>query len=82
VPDSLASLCIGLLLAITAFGLAWPLADFLVGRSLPAPLLDKLYAIMKEDAAIEEVLSLRATYSGPGRGDRRIESPSLAELEY
>jgi cation diffusion facilitator family transporter len=65
VPDSLASLFIGLLLAITAFGLARPLADFLVGRSLPAPLLEKLYAVVKEDAAIEEVLSLRATYSGP-----------------
>jgi len=65
VPDSIASLLIGLLLAITAFGLAWPLADFLVGRSLPAPLLEKLYTIIKEDAAIEEVLSLRATYSGP-----------------
>ena len=62
VPDSLASLFIGLLLAITAFGLARPLADFLVGRSLPALLLEKLY---KEDVAIEEVLSLRATYSGP-----------------
>jgi len=65
VPDSLASLFIGLLLAITAFGLARPLADFLVGRSLPALLLEKLYTIVKEDAAIEEVLSLRATYSGP-----------------
>jgi divalent metal cation (Fe/Co/Zn/Cd) transporter len=65
VPDSLASLFIGLLLAITAFGLARPLADFLVGRSLPAPQLEKLYTIIKEDAAIEEVLSLRATYSGP-----------------
>jgi cation diffusion facilitator family transporter len=31
VPDSLASLLIGLLLAVTAFGLARPLADFLVG---------------------------------------------------
>src|SRR5204863_2572485 len=65
VPDSLASLFIGLLLAATAFGLARPLADFLVGRSLPPPLLEKLYTIVKEDAAIEELLSLRATYSGP-----------------
>ena len=65
VPDSLASLFIGLLLTITAFGLARPLADFLVGRSLPAPQLEKLYTIIKEDAAIEEVLSLRATYSDP-----------------
>jgi len=65
VPDSLASLLIGLLLAVTAFGLARPLADFLVGRSLPAPLFEKLHAIVKEDAAIEQILSLRAIYTGP-----------------
>ena len=65
VPDSLASLLIGLLLAVTAFGLARPIADFLVGRSLPAPLLEKLYAIVKDDASIEQVLSLRAVYVGP-----------------
>jgi divalent metal cation (Fe/Co/Zn/Cd) transporter len=65
VPDSLASLLIGLLLAVTAFGLARPLADFLVGRSLPASLLEKLYAIVNEDPAIEQLFSLRATYSGP-----------------
>jgi divalent metal cation (Fe/Co/Zn/Cd) transporter len=65
VPDSLASLLIGLLLAVTAFGVARPFADFLVGRSLPAPLLEKLYAIVKDDVAIEQVLSLRAMYSGP-----------------
>jgi divalent metal cation (Fe/Co/Zn/Cd) transporter len=65
VPDSLASLFIGLLLAITAFGLARPLADFLVGRSIPAPLFEKLDAIVKEDPAIEQILSLRAVYTGP-----------------
>jgi cation diffusion facilitator family transporter len=65
VPDSLASLIIGLLLAATAFGLARPLADFLVGRSLPAFLFEKLYAMIKDDPAIEQLLSLRATYSGP-----------------
>ena len=64
-PDSLASLLIGLLLAVTAFGLARSLADFLVGRSLSAPLFEKLYAIVKDDAAIDQVLSLRAIYTGP-----------------
>ena len=53
------------MLALTAFGLARPLADFLVGRSLPAPLFEKLYKIVEEDPAIEQVLALRATYSGP-----------------
>ena len=65
VPDAIASLAIGLLLAVTAFGLARPFADFLVGRSIPPPQLEKLHAIVKEDAAIEDVLSLQAVYAGP-----------------
>ena len=60
-----ASLLIGLLLAVTAFGLARPLADFLVGRSLRSPLLEKLEAIVREDPAIEKILSLRTIYTGP-----------------
>jgi cation diffusion facilitator family transporter len=65
VPDSVASLVIGLLLAVAAFALARPFADFLVGRSLPQPMFKKLQAIVKEDTAIEQILSLRAMYSGP-----------------
>jgi divalent metal cation (Fe/Co/Zn/Cd) transporter len=65
VPDSIASLVIGLLLAVTAFGLARPFADFLVGRSVPQPVFEKLHAIFKKDEAIEEIVSLRAIYSGP-----------------
>ncbi len=65
VPDSLASLVIGLLLAVTAFGLARPFADFLVGRSVPPPLFEQLQAIVQEDEAVERILSLRAIYSGP-----------------
>jgi divalent metal cation (Fe/Co/Zn/Cd) transporter len=65
VPDSIASLLIGILLAVTAFGVGRPLADFLVGRSLPAPQFEKLYAIFDADAAVAEIVSLRAIYSGP-----------------
>jgi cation diffusion facilitator family transporter len=65
VPDSLASLLIGLLLAGTAFGLARPFADFLVGRSIPAPQFAALRAIVEKDAAVEEVVLLRAMYTGP-----------------
>jgi cation diffusion facilitator family transporter len=65
VPDSLASLVIGILLASTAFGLARPFADFLVGRSLPLPLLKELLALVENDTAVEQVLSFRAIYSGP-----------------
>lgn len=45
-PDALASLLIGLLLGATAFGLARPLADFLVGRSMPVEELQRLLAIL------------------------------------
>jgi cation diffusion facilitator family transporter len=65
VPDSFASLVIGVLLASTAVGVARPFADFLVGRSLPLPLLEELLAIVESDAAVEQVLSFRAIYSGP-----------------
>jgi len=65
VPDSLASLVIGVLLASTAFGLARPFADFLVGRSLPLPRLEELFALVEGDTAVEQVLSFRAIYTGP-----------------
>ena len=65
VPDSLASLLIGVLLAVTAFLLARPFADFLVGRSIPGPQLERLRGLVEGDPAIEQVLVLRAIYSGP-----------------
>jgi cation diffusion facilitator family transporter len=65
VPDSIASLLIGLLLMATAFGVARPLMDLLIGRSIPAPQLAELRKILEQDPAIDEVLSFRATYLGP-----------------
>ena len=65
VPDSLASLMIEILLASTAIGVARPFADFLVGRSIAPPLLEEILAIVESDAAVEEVLTFRAIYSGP-----------------
>lgn len=64
-PDAIASLLIGLLMAVTAFGLARPLADFLVGRSLPQPYLDKIRSVIVHDSAVEELVSLQAVYTGP-----------------
>lgn len=64
-PDIVASLAIGVLLAVTAFALARPFADFLVGRSIPKAQLEKLQALVDGDPAVDEVLSLRAIYSGP-----------------
>jgi cation diffusion facilitator family transporter len=63
--DSIASLAIGVLLAVTAFALARPFADFLVGRSVPVEYLERLRRIIEEGAAVEELLALRAMYSGP-----------------
>jgi cation diffusion facilitator family transporter len=80
VPDSIASLLIGVLLAVTAFALARPFADFLVGRSIPVAHLERLRAIFDEDPAIEQVLLLRAMYSGPEEAivvARAIPAPSL-----
>jgi len=65
VPDAVASLLIGVLLAVTAFLLARPFADFLIGRTIPGPQLESLRAIVEGDPAIEEVLVLQASYSGP-----------------
>ena len=64
-PDAIASLLIGLLMAATAFGLGRPLADFLVGKSLPAALLDEIRRIIDADKAVEEIVSLQAVYVGP-----------------
>lgn len=64
-PDAIASLLIGILLAFTAFGLARPLAEFLVGRSLPSDQLEKIRSIIAASPAIDEILHLQAVYTGP-----------------
>ncbi|MBV8547818.1 MAG: cation diffusion facilitator family transporter [Acidobacteria bacterium] len=64
-PDAFASLLIGLLMAATAFALGRPLADFLVGKSLPPKLLDEIRAVIDRDDAVEEILSVQAVYIGP-----------------
>lgn len=64
-PDAAASLLIGILLAITAFALARPLADFLVGRSLPPDQLKQLHDILASSPLVEQVLMIQAVYTGP-----------------
>ncbi|MGZ4777677.1 MAG: cation diffusion facilitator family transporter [Thermoanaerobaculia bacterium] len=65
VPDAIASLLIGILLTLTAFGLARPLAEYLVGRSLPPDQLEKLRSIIDASPAIDEILHLQAVFTGP-----------------
>jgi divalent metal cation (Fe/Co/Zn/Cd) transporter len=64
-PDAAAALLIGVLLALTAVGLARTLADYLVGRSLPEDQVKRLYAILAATPTIEEVVLVRAVYIGP-----------------
>jgi cation diffusion facilitator family transporter len=65
IPDALASLFIGILLALTAVGLALPLAGFLIGRSLPPERLQELHATLAAAPAIDEILTVQAVYTGP-----------------
>jgi cation diffusion facilitator family transporter len=65
VPDAVASVLIGILLAVTAFGLALPLAEYLIGRSLSSARLQELYETLAAAPAVDEVLSLQAVYTGP-----------------
>jgi cation diffusion facilitator family transporter len=63
--DAIAALLIGLLLAVTAFGLARPLADLLIGRSMLPARLERVYAIIERSPSIDEVLSVQAVYGAP-----------------
>ena len=63
--DAIAALLIGLLLAATAFGLARPLADLLIGRSTLPARLERVYAIIERSPSIDEVLSVQAVYGAP-----------------
>jgi cation diffusion facilitator family transporter len=63
--DAIAALLIGLLLASTAVGLARPLADLLIGRSMLPSRLARVYAILAESPSIDEILSVQAVYGAP-----------------
>ncbi len=84
-PDAVASILIGLLLAATAFGLAWPLSDFLVGRSVTVEELGQLYAVLAASPAVDEVLALQAVFTGPdqvivGAKVRPVSTLTITEL--
>lgn len=63
--DATAALLIGILLALTAIGLARLLGDFLVGRSLNDAEMRRLHQILASSPAVEQILLLRAVYVGP-----------------
>jgi cation diffusion facilitator family transporter len=63
--DGVAALLIGILLAATAVGLARPLADLLIGRSIPPARVARARTIVAASPGVEGVVSLYATYAGP-----------------
>jgi cation diffusion facilitator family transporter len=63
--DAIASLLIGILLAATAVGLARPLADLLIGKSIPPARLERAQAILAQSPAIDGVLHMYAVHAAP-----------------
>jgi cation diffusion facilitator family transporter len=61
--DSIASLFIGILLAATAVGLARPLADLLIGRSIVPARLKRARAILEDTSSIDRVLDRYAVHA-------------------
>src|SRR2546425_539811 len=78
--DAVASILIGLLLATTAFGLAWPLSDYLVGPSVTVEELAQLYGLLAAAPAVQEVLMLQAVYNRR-QNSRFARSPRTWRLE-
>jgi cation diffusion facilitator family transporter len=63
--DAISALLIGLLLAVTAVGLANPLADLLIGRSMPPARLQIAREIIAASPSIDAVLSVFGVQTGP-----------------
>jgi cation diffusion facilitator family transporter len=63
--DAIASLLIGLLLGLTAIGLARPLADLLIGRSILPARLELARRTLAESPAVDEVRQLYAVHVAP-----------------
>ena len=63
--DAIASLLIGLLLGLTAIGLARPLADLLIGRSIVPARLELARRTLAESPAVDEVRQLYAVHVAP-----------------
>jgi cation diffusion facilitator family transporter len=63
--DATASLLIGLLLAATAAGLARPLAELLIGQSIPPARLEAAFRTVAASPSVEAVLSIYAVHVAP-----------------
>jgi cation diffusion facilitator family transporter len=63
--DAIASLLIGALLAATAAGLARPLAELLIGQSIPPSRLEAAFRTVAASPSVESVLSIYAVHVAP-----------------
>jgi cation diffusion facilitator family transporter len=63
--DAIASLLIGVLLGATAIGLARPLADLLIGRSIRPERLELARQTLARSPAVEEIRQLYAVHVAP-----------------
>ena len=63
--DAIASLLIGLLLGATAIGLARPLADLLIGRSVRPERLEVAQRTLEASPAVDEIGELYAVHVAP-----------------
>jgi cation diffusion facilitator family transporter len=63
--DAIASVLIGVLLGITAIGLANPLVDLLIGRSVMPQRLELARRTLDESPAVDEVRQLYAVHVAP-----------------
>jgi cation diffusion facilitator family transporter len=63
--DAIASLLIGILLGATAIGLARPLADLLIGRSIQPDRLRRVQETIAQSPAVDEVLDVYAIHLAP-----------------
>ena len=63
--DAIASLVIGLLLGVTAICLARPLADLLIGRSMPPDRLQRVRETIAASPALDELLDVVAVHVAP-----------------
>ena len=63
--DAIASLLIGILLGATAVGLARPLADLLIGRSIRPERLELARRTLEASPAVDEIRQLYAVHVAP-----------------
>jgi cation diffusion facilitator family transporter len=63
--DSIASILIGVLLGATAVGLARPLADLLIGRSIRPERLELLRRTLASSPAVDEIRQIYAVHLAP-----------------